>query len=218
MLDQLLKPQAQHSSVADAAALQRSGLPALLRDALQAAFNKSQAGPRSQLDPDVAGRQCTHGMCRQSIGVTAQVAAVAESVVGREPFALVQVWPAALPCIVACRAKPALPLVAPLQLGRAARSCACMCRAPQAQAKPPAPLALFLHLSPEQRPVIRLAVRHHRWMPTCQLCRYFDSRCFVECADVLPVLCHIGTCPEGTRRHACRLWKACLRGMLEDLR
>jgi hypothetical protein len=45
MLDQLLKPQAQHSTVAGAAALQRSGLPALLRDALQAAFNKSQARP-----------------------------------------------------------------------------------------------------------------------------------------------------------------------------
>jgi hypothetical protein len=45
MLDQLLKPQAQHSVVADTVALQRSGLPALLRDALQAAFNKSQAWP-----------------------------------------------------------------------------------------------------------------------------------------------------------------------------
>ena len=116
MLDQLLKPQAQHSTVAGAAALQRSGLPALLRDALQAAFNKSQVRPCSRLNPAVSGLLRARGTCRQSIGVTAQVAAIAESVVGREPFALVQVRPGPVPCIVPCSAKPVLLLIAPLQL------------------------------------------------------------------------------------------------------
>ena len=113
MLDQLLKPQAQHSTVADAAALQRSGLPTLLRDALQAAFNKSQVRPCSRLNPAVYGLLSARGTCRQSLGVTAQVAAIAESVVGREPFALVQVWsaaaPASLPCSRACSALACAP-------------------------------------------------------------------------------------------------------------
>jgi aerobic-type carbon monoxide dehydrogenase small subunit (CoxS/CutS family) len=51
LLEQLLKPQAQRSRVADATALQRCGMPALLREALQAAFNKSQV---------VSGSYCTH--------------------------------------------------------------------------------------------------------------------------------------------------------------
>lgn len=119
MLDQLLKPQAQHSTVSDATALQRSGLPTLLRDALQAAFNKSQAAmPYSlRFNSFVSGLLSARSTCQQSIGVTAQVAAIAESVVGREPFALVQVWSAAAPASLPCSAKPALLWFAPLQLG-----------------------------------------------------------------------------------------------------
>lgn len=58
--EQLLQPKAHRSSVATASALQHSGLPAPLQTALRAAFNQSQ------------------------------VAAIAESMSGRDPFALVQ--------------------------------------------------------------------------------------------------------------------------------